>query len=284
LNGNITVLEGFKNVSINNCGASFRSYSSAFRDLCKSSIVVAMSCLTDSQASAIIIYRLTFHPLARVPGPFLAKITGWYPAYHAAKGSRHLDQLQCHELYGEFLQSKHHQQSHRILTIRLSGPIVRWGPKYISFNTSTAVQTIYGNSRKNNLRKADMYNFFDDPGQSPSTFNTLEKGPQSRKRRILSHAFSPQALDGADEIIVRNTDRWCEILGDGDISDWTEARDMTQYCDCFAFDTAVDLAFGRTFNLLGDEKYRFLPTYIMSCLRLLTFVSSAVPFCTSGIN
>jgi cytochrome P450 len=246
--------------------------------------VVATSCLTVSQASAVIIYRLTFHPLAGVPGPFLAKITGWYPAYHAAKGSRHLDQLRCHELYGEFLQPDFNERCSCILITLSPGPMVRWGPNYVSFNTTTAVQTIYGNSRKNNLRKADMYNFFDDPGQSPSTFNTLEKGPQSRKRRILSHAFSPQALDGAEEVIVRNTDLWCEILGDGDSSDWTEARDMTQYCDWFAFDTAVDLAFGRTFNLLGDEKSRFLPTYIMSCLRLLTFVSSRVPPQESPIN
>lgn len=159
--------------------------------------------------------------------------------------------------------------------------MVRWGPNYVSFNTSTAVQTIYGDSRKNNVRKADMYNFFDDPSQSPSTFNTLEKGPQSRKRRILAHAFSPQALEGADEIIVRNADRWCDLLGRGDensgLEGWTDARDMTQYCDWFAFDTAVDLAFGKTFNLLGDGEFRFLPSYIMSCFRLLTFVSQS-PF------
>ena len=98
----ITALESFHNVSTKNCVASFRSYSSALHDLRKSSIVVATSRLTDSQALAIIIYRLTIHPLARVPGPFLAKITGWYPASYAAKGSRHIDQLRCHELYGEF--------------------------------------------------------------------------------------------------------------------------------------------------------------------------------------
>ena len=49
---------------------------------------------------------------------------------------------------------------------------------------------------------------------------------------------------------------------------------MTQYCDWFAFDTAVDLAFGKTFDLLGDEEYRFVPSWIMSCFRLLTFVRS----------
>ena len=59
---------------------------------------------------------------------------------------------------------------------------------------------------------------------------------------------------------------------------------MTQYCDWFAFDTAVDLAFGRTFNLLRVRKFRYLPIYIMSCLRLLTFVCSGVPLHKSCIN
>jgi hypothetical protein len=50
--------------------------------------------------SSVIVYRLTLHPLANYPGPFLAKITDIYLAYHAYKGDRHLEFFRCHEKYG----------------------------------------------------------------------------------------------------------------------------------------------------------------------------------------
>ena len=45
-------------------------------------------------------YRLTFHPLAKHPGPLLGKITDWYSVYQAWKGDRHLDFVRLHQRYG----------------------------------------------------------------------------------------------------------------------------------------------------------------------------------------
>jgi hypothetical protein len=51
-------------------------------------------------AVGVVVYRLTLHPLAKYPGPFLAKITDIHLAYHAWKGDRHLQFYRCHEKYG----------------------------------------------------------------------------------------------------------------------------------------------------------------------------------------
>ena len=56
--------------------------------------------LIDEQCALWIAYTLTLHPLAKYPGPFVAKITGFYSVYHAYVGDLHLDMLKCHEAYG----------------------------------------------------------------------------------------------------------------------------------------------------------------------------------------
>lgn len=48
----------------------------------------------------LIVYRLYFHPLAKYPGPFCARITNRYAVYHAYIGDKHLDTHKAHQKYG----------------------------------------------------------------------------------------------------------------------------------------------------------------------------------------
>jgi hypothetical protein len=48
----------------------------------------------------VIAYRLLFHPLAKYPGPLLAKVTSWYDFYYTVKGDRHIEIWRLHEIYG----------------------------------------------------------------------------------------------------------------------------------------------------------------------------------------
>lgn len=67
------------------------------------------------QIFSICTYRLFFHPLSKYPGPLLGRLTRLYGAYHSLYGDGHIDMHRCHLKYG---------------------PIVRYGPNKILFNTS----------------------------------------------------------------------------------------------------------------------------------------------------
>ena len=68
-------------------------------------------------------------------GPLFARLTSWPNWCHAAKGDRHIWLLQLHTRYGS---------------------AVRFGPNSVSFNTLSAIESIY-TSRDANVRKGDWY-------------------------------------------------------------------------------------------------------------------------------
>lgn len=47
-----------------------------------------------------VIYRVYFHPLAKYPGPFLAKISSFPSFWHGVKQDRHLWLYSLQEEYG----------------------------------------------------------------------------------------------------------------------------------------------------------------------------------------
>ena len=78
--------------------------------------------------TAQILYRLTFHPLAKYPGPFLCRIGYFYQMYYEAiLNGKMLERLpMLHEKYGKsrFLRTL----SHRFQSNCVLGPVVRINP------------------------------------------------------------------------------------------------------------------------------------------------------------
>ncbi|KAI1386003.1 isotrichodermin C-15 hydroxylase [Hypoxylon trugodes] len=185
--------------------------------------------------AGIIIYRLFFHPLAKYPGPFLAKISDVYQLYHAWKGDRHLEFWRLHERYGK---------------------IVRFGPNSVSFNSNTALKEIYG--FKSNVRKAEFYDAFVHPASN--THNTRDKALHARKRRVLSQAFSDSAIKEMDRYILANVRSFCEQIGLGASEErkgWTVSKNMADWCNYLAMDILGDLCFGKAFHMLERPDNRY---------------------------
>lgn len=59
--------------------------------------------LTELKAKFLVVYthRRFLNALSHEPGPFLAKFTDWYGAYHSALGQLHIRTLEDHKRYGK---------------------------------------------------------------------------------------------------------------------------------------------------------------------------------------
>ena len=194
--------------------------------------------------SGLAIYRIYFHPLAEYPGPFLAKLTDLHSTYHAWKGDRHLEFWRCHEIYG---------------------PLVRFGPNSLSFNTNTALKDIYG--FKANVRKGDFYSAFPASKDAYSTHSAIDRSMHARKRRVLSQAFSDVAIKSMEKHILSHIRQFCSNLGERGFSSfsnsgpekesWTAAKNMSDQANYLTFDIMGDLCFGKAFGMLERPDNRF---------------------------
>jgi cytochrome P450 len=184
----------------------------------------------------VAVYRIFFHPLAKYPGPLLAKLSDAYMLYHAWKGDRHLEFWRLHQVYG---------------------PVVRFGPNSVSANSATALKEIYG--FRANARKAEFYDAFVHP--APNTHNCRDREMHARKRRVLSQAFADGAIRQMERYILANVRTFCEGIGnmvtDGDSKGWTAPRNMADWCNWLAMDILGDLCFGKAFHMLESPDNRY---------------------------
>lgn len=111
-------------------------------------------------ALATILYRAFLHPLAGVPGPRLASITGLWRTYRYARGTWHDDVLEVHTKYG---------------------PVVRIAPNEVSIVDAGVAKRLFGHGK--NAPKTTWYNTWKIRGNGPSLFAELDSKHHSALRK-----------------------------------------------------------------------------------------------------
>ncbi|KAL7271634.1 hypothetical protein RUND412_005589 [Rhizina undulata] len=211
-------------------------------------------------------YRIFFHPLAKYPGPFLAKITGLYGLYHAWKGDRHIANYEAHLKYGEF---------------------VRLGPNLLSSNTKEGLKEIYG-VNKNVEKSEEFYRAFagHPTNYARNTLNVTNKQLHASKRKVLAHAFTETALKSMEPYFLPHIENLCNIIANGEQSlpipgsdkekngKWR--GDMGKWANYLTFDIMGELTFGKDFGMLYEETNRGFPALIIDSTKraMLVFPSS----------
>jgi tryprostatin B 6-hydroxylase len=131
--------------------------------------------------SSLIIYRLFFNPLNKIPGPYWARLSRFYLSFQVAP-RRNLNHylLAQHQKYGRF---------------------VRLDPHSISVTHPDGVEVTLGPKTK--CTKSEWYEA-DAPRTSLHT--TRSKAVHDRRRRIWSPAFSDKSLRGYENRVQKYND------------------------------------------------------------------------------
>ncbi|KIW31319.1 uncharacterized protein PV07_02976 [Cladophialophora immunda] len=111
-------------------------------------------------------YRLWFHPLARYPGPLLARASSYWATSHARQLRKAHAIQQAHERYG---------------------PVVRVGPNELSFASPTALKDIYGHGQ--GLPKAEFYKAGKFTTED-SVFSIRDRAQHAGRRSLMAKTYS----------------------------------------------------------------------------------------------
>ncbi|KAI1503903.1 cytochrome P450 [Biscogniauxia marginata] len=191
-------------------------------------------------AAGILFLATTFHvfyqcflsPLAKVPGPFLAKFSNLYRAYITWRGQLHRDIVSLHEKYGK---------------------VVRIGPNNLSVADPMAFREIY--KAGNKFTKDISYNVMQGTRPFDLAGERNEK-IHSAQRKLVARAYSMESMihlePKVDSVIQLMLGKLDERLG--------ETVDLGFWLQLFAFDVTGAVSFTRPFGFVdaGDDQGLFL--------------------------
>ncbi|PWN37159.1 cytochrome P450 [Meira miltonrushii] len=192
---------------------------------------------------AWIIYNLFFHPLAKYPGPFIARIgiPGIWPFWQTYNYRFAWALEEAHDRYGE---------------------VVRISTNHLSFNTSKAAQQIYAHGSGVIYPKTTFYQSFQVYRKQPSLFSEIDSDKHSAFRRAISGAYSMNNLIKLEEYIEPLTQNFIKRLSENQAT--TEKGsvviDLAKWLHFFAMDAVGELAFGASFGFVekGNDADNFL--------------------------
>ncbi|OJJ65691.1 hypothetical protein ASPBRDRAFT_139582 [Aspergillus brasiliensis CBS 101740] len=164
-----------------------------------------------------------------IPGPLAARISNLWLLLACRAGKRYQYVDEAHKRYGS---------------------IIRIQPNHVSIADEDAIQAIYGHG--NGMLKSAWYDA--SVITTRSIFTSRDRAEHSRKRKVVAHSFSPQAMRNFEPFIHS----WLKVF----LAKWDEIADKQAEPDGYAnvegrvwlnylvLDIIGDLAFGAPFGVL----------------------------------
>ncbi|KAJ5776043.1 uncharacterized protein N7511_001054 [Penicillium nucicola] len=226
-------------------------WSHALTDLPGWKLLSAFLLLLLSYIVGCIVYNLYINPVSRYPGPKLAAITPLVHLLWDIQGKQHSKIKALHDQYGD---------------------VVRIAPNALVYRAAPAWRDIYGH------RKKGHKTFLKDPALYAPTPNgvnaiiTANEEDHSRMRRLLTHAFSNQALRAQEEILQKYADMFIDKLQEIMGSSVSKDLDITRWFNFTTFDLIGDLAFGEPFGCLDNSTYHWWVLIILDAVKASAYL------------
>ncbi|KAF2120620.1 cytochrome P450 [Lophiotrema nucula] len=174
--------------------------------------------------ASIVVYQRFFHPLASVPGPFLASLTNFWIVHISQRG----DMIAVFRA----LHAKH-------------GPVVRVAPNEVSVADLAAFRNIYSVSSK--FRKSDWYSVWQGHRKF-DIFAGRDIKVHAQQRRLTARAFSLESLKELEPYIDNMIETFCRKMK----GMAGEKVDMAYWLQLFAFDTIGEITWSKSFGYMED--------------------------------
>ncbi|KAK4864791.1 hypothetical protein LT330_001414 [Penicillium expansum] len=180
-------------------------------------------------------YLVSYGHLSQVPGPFVAKFSNIWVGLSAKHGQKYAAVDAAHRKHGK---------------------VVRIGFNHVSIADERALNIVYGHG--NGFLKDHYYEAF--VARTPGMFNVRDRAEHTRKRKIISHAFSPRSVAEFEPFMAENLQRWITQLDRIAASQpQHNGKEFARYnampwFSYLAFDIIGDLAFGSPFGMVNKGK------------------------------
>ena len=177
---------------------------------------------------------MTFHSLARYPGPVSWSAFQLPFIYYLNLGTLHCRVKKLHEEYGD---------------------IVRVGPKELSFNDPAAWHDIHGSRPGHSTFERPVEWRGEFPMSKVENLITANDEDHERIRRFIKPAFLESSLRESEPVVHRYVDRLINSLR-GFIEEDSKIveADLASWYNFTAFDTISSLVFGEPFDGLKTRK------------------------------
>ncbi|KAF2667975.1 trichodiene oxygenase [Microthyrium microscopicum] len=177
----------------------------------------------------LFVYRITFHPLAKFPGPKLAAMSTMYEFwFDGIKGGKYTQEVaRMHSQYG---------------------PIIRIGPEQLHCNDPAFTDKVYPGGRA----KRDRFQWA-VAAHGPSIFGTIDHNLHRKRRAPLNTFFSKASISKLETLIHPLSHRLCDILlaraGTG------EPVNVNDAYSCFSSDVIITYCFGQPGGFLDKDDF-----------------------------